>query len=212
MFTLYKILRYDPFANSGAGTWTTVADLVGANVDLERTAAAIDPTQGSAGTILCIGGAYGTGTALEASMRQVRAVDCATGVVRSCTVSGPYAGTQYCGGPWFATGLVWEPDLGKFIHSIDDGYLYTLAWNGPNDLYVDRMTLTGTPPPLGLSNRTETSTGGFNPAARGPEDYYGASNGYRIDLMGRMWYVPNLKGVVMYPNPWRNAYFVRTSQ
>ena len=118
--------------------------------------------------------------------------DLATLSVQQGSLTGPYA-NRVTAGYWWAGGLVFDEGINKFFHCPDDGYLYTLERVGTTtQFYVDRMALTGTGFPALSSSR------GVNTKAL-------------PDIRGRMRYVPNLKGIVIFPNPYTNAYFVKTS-
>jgi hypothetical protein len=163
--------RWNPASND----WTVIWNNARAGVD--RATAAIDPN--GDGTLLRIGtfGAPNVPIALN-----LKSGEATVGVL-----VGPHAKSVDVGG-YFAAGLVFDAGLGMFVFFRDDGYLYTIARSTSTDWFVDRMSVTGTPPV---------------PTANAREG--------RPALWGRFQYVPNLKGVCIVQSHDRPVYFVKTS-
>ncbi len=91
-------------------------------------------------------------------------------------------------------GFVYDRGLRTFLLYQDDGFVYSIS-RVPNsdDYQVNRLTLTGTPPPAYLVSGVRG----------GPYDVAG--------IYGRMQYVPRLGGVVLKISPDQPAYFIRTT-
>lgn len=154
--------------------WSTLWEST--RTDVDRASAAIDP--GGSGTLLRIGD-YG-------SHNIPVAIDLATGAATVGSFTGPYAGAVSIGG-YYASGLVFDRGLGKFLLFQDDGHLYAITRVSAASWSVDRMSLSGA----------------------APEALHSASPGL-VAIWGRMQYVPNLDGVCIIQAYDRPAYFVKT--
>jgi len=166
------ISKFSPASN----TWSTVY-VIATRTDIDRGTAAIDPAGN--GTLLRIGNYGATNIPL--------AIDLTTGIATVASFSGPYAAAINIGG-YYASGLVFDRGLGKFLLFQDDGRLYTITKITMANWNVDRLPLSGVAPDVMHSGGTGL------PA-----------------IWGRMQYVPNLKGVCIVQAYDRPAYFVRTT-
>jgi hypothetical protein len=157
---------------ASSNKWSNVVQRT--RTDVDRGVAAIDPTGN--GTLLRVG-AFGT----------VLSIDLGSGSATEGKLVGPLAGSIRIGA-YYAAGIVYDPNLKKFVLFQDDGHLYTIDRATTSTWQVERMALSGAAP------QTLHSSGGYMPA-----------------IWGRMQYVPNLKGICILQAYDRPAYFVRTA-
>lgn len=206
-FSNYTLMKYSPTALGGAGQWTTLnASIPTSGTDPGRGCGAIDPRasidayHGADGMMLVIQ------TMVVGAAATAQVYNLTTGFKTAATFTGPYASAAvpWAGAPWWSPGLCFDLVNNYFIHFIDDGFLYTLTQTpGTANFVVDRLTLTGTPLPQYSFSRQST----LPPPA-----------GY-VSVNKWVMYVPNLKGVALFPNQWSlasghasvNCYFVKTA-
>jgi hypothetical protein len=165
------IHRWSPISNS----WTP-AYVSTTSSGFDRGYAAIDHVNGR---LLRIG--FWEGSPATPIM-----LDLASGKLTAGTLSG--FDVSLADGRW-ATGLVFDPVLGKFLLFKDDGFLYSISYVSDAEWLLARMEITGVSPPVGASS-------GYSAGAA---------------IWGRMQYVPELAGVVIAQAYDQPVYFVRTS-
>ena len=104
-----------------------------------------------------------------------------TGAYSVRTMTGPAASSLGT----YSAGICQDDSTGAFYIYNDDGYLYKVTWVA-DDLYAEQLATTGAGPVSGW-------------AAENP------------GIWNRLWYAPQLGGVVLVVAATKNAYFIRTA-